>query len=117
MKSTRTIFGLMAGAALIGSSLLPGAELIAQETNPQASAQAAQEQKSQTFMGTVGKSKGNLVLKTGYATSDPSAKTTYKLDDQDKAKPYVGKNVKVTGTLDASTNTIHVSDIEPTPGS
>jgi hypothetical protein len=118
MKLTKTLFGLMAGAALIGVSLLSGAKLIAQETNPQASAQAGQEQhKSQTFMGTVGKSKGALVLKTGYATSDPSAKTTYKLDDQDKAKPYVGKNVKVTGTLDASTNTIHVSDIEPTPAS
>ena len=116
MKSKRTFFGLMAGATLIGGSLLSEAKLTAQEANPPASAQAQEEkeQKSETFMGTIGQSKGTLVLKTGYATKDPNSKTTYKLDDQEKAKQYVGKNVKVTGTLDASTNTIHVSDIAPT---
>ena len=114
MKSKRTFFGLMVGAALIGGSLLSEAKLTAQETNPQPSAQAQEEQqKSETFVGTIGQSKGTLVLKTGYATKDPNTKTTYKLDDQEKAKPYVGKNVKITGTLDASTNTIHVSDIAP----
>lgn len=30
-----------------------------------------------------------------------------------QAKPFVGKNVKVTGTLDTATNTIHVATIEP----
>jgi hypothetical protein len=112
MKPKKTFFSLMAGTALVCGSLLSGAKLAAQETNPQAQA-GQEEQKSQTFMGTIGKSKGTLVLKTGYATNDPSTKTTYKLDDQEKAKDYVGKNVKITGTLDASTNTIHVSDIKP----
>ena len=50
-----------------------------------------------------------MVLQEG---KDPNNKTTYKLDDQEKAKQYVGKNVKVTGTLDAATNTIHVAAIE-----
>ena len=114
MKSKRTFFSILAGATLIGGLLLSGAKLAAQETNPRATTQAGQEQqKGQTFMGTIGKSKDNLVLKSGYATKDPNAKTTYKLDDQEKAQQYVGKNVKITGTLDASTNTIHVSDIEP----
>ena len=33
------------------------------------------------------------------------------LDDQDKAKQFEGKNVKVIGVLEASTNTIHVTEI------
>jgi hypothetical protein len=35
------------------------------------------------------------------------------LDDQDKAKPFEGKMVKVTGTLDVASNTVHVTGIEP----
>ena len=37
-----------------------------------------------------------------------ATKTIYKLDDQSKAKEFAGENVKVEGTLDASTKTIHV---------
>lgn len=37
----------------------------------------------------------------------------YKLDDQDKAKTMAGENVKVEGTLDRSTKTIHVQSMEP----
>ena len=116
MKSKTTFLGLMGGAALISGLLLSGTKLNARATNPQANApaqEAQEQQKSQTFVGTIGQSKGTLVLKTGYATKDPNTKTTYKLDDQEKAKQFEGKNVKVTGTLDASTNTIHVSEIAP----
>jgi hypothetical protein len=35
----------------------------------------------------------------------------FKLDNQSKAKEYKGKNVQVTGSLDKSTNTIHVENI------
>ena len=58
-----------------------------------------------SFTGTVVKAGGKCVLKT----SDMS----YQLDDQKKAKQFVGQQVKVLGTLDASTSTIHVSDIGP----
>jgi len=34
------------------------------------------------------------------------------LDDQDKAKQFEGKSVKVTGTLEAARSLIHVSNIE-----
>lgn len=34
------------------------------------------------------------------------------LDDQDKAKAFAGKTVKVVGTLDASNNVIHVVEIQ-----
>ncbi|MFZ0661453.1 MAG: hypothetical protein WAM66_02075 [Acidobacteriaceae bacterium] len=33
----------------------------------------------------------------------------YKLDDQSEAKKFAGENVKVKGTLDSSTETIHVA--------
>ena len=37
---------------------------------------------------------------------------TYLLDDQATAKKYEGQRVVVTGTLDATHNTIHVRKIE-----
>jgi len=45
--------------------------------------------------------------------SDMENKATYKLDDQQKAKDFVNKAVKVTGVLDDSTGVIRVSAIEP----
>jgi hypothetical protein len=117
MKMSRTLLSALAGAALMGGLLFSGARLSAQDaspaSNPQAQAGQDQSQQTGTFLGTIGKSRGTLVLKGGYASQDPNAKSTYKLDDQEKAKQYLGKNVKVTGSLDASTRTIHVSDIEP----
>jgi hypothetical protein len=44
---------------------------------------------------------------------DNATKMTYSLDDQTQAKKFEGQSVKVTGTLNAQTNVIHVSLIEP----
>ncbi len=79
-----------------------------QPAQPQTSMseQSNQSQQAQTFMGKIDKSKGDLVLKD-------DAGTTYKLDNADQAKEFIGKKVKVTGTLDAASNTIHVASIEP----
>jgi hypothetical protein len=63
----------------------------------------------QNFSGRVIKMGGKYVLR------DTASKTTYALDDQDKAKQFEGQAVQVTGTLDAQTKTIRVSSI--TPGS
>ena len=41
------------------------------------------------------------------------AGTLYQLDDQTTAKKFVGKIVKVSGTVDEANNTIHVTDITP----
>ena len=41
-----------------------------------------------------------------------SRKMTYQLDDQDKAKQFAGDRVRVRGTYDASTKTIHVESIK-----
>jgi Protein of unknown function (DUF5818) len=44
---------------------------------------------------------------------DPVTKMSYQLDDQAKAKPYGGEQVKVTGKLEMKSNTIHIDGIEP----
>jgi hypothetical protein len=75
----------------------PSQDSMSQESN--------QSQPTQMFMGKIAKSKGDLVLKG-------EAGTSYKLDNPDQAKQWVGKKVKVTGTLDTATNTIHVANIE-----
>ncbi len=46
-----------------------------------------------------------------YVLFDKATMTIYLLDDQQKPIPFAGKNVKVTGTLDKATETLHVSNI------
>ena len=65
------------------------------------------EKEKTTFNGTITKSGNKLVLTAA------DSKTTYQLDDQQKAKDFLNKSVKVTGVLDASTGTIRVSAIDP----
>ncbi len=67
----------------------------------------AQTQDVLAFTGRVMKDQGQIVLK------DPVTKMTYQLDDQAKAKPFLGKQVKVTGKLEMKSNTIHIEGIEP----
>ncbi len=43
---------------------------------------------------------------------DAAKKATYQLDDQEKPKDFAGQKVKVTGTYDKATKTIHVEKIE-----
>ena len=61
---------------------------------------------SQTFSGTVEKQGDKYVLKA-------SDNKTYQIDDQEKAKKFEGQQVKIVGSLDVSTNTIHLESIEP----
>ena len=39
-------------------------------------------------------------------------KEVYKLDDQVKAEQFAGKKVKISGTLDAASHTLHIFDME-----
>ncbi len=68
-------------------------------------------QQMQSFTGKIAKTSDGLVLQ------DQASGTTYKLDNQKEIKKFSGKNVKVSGTLDSSTNTIHISDIALVGGS
>ena len=72
-------------------------------TDPSSSASASDAARS--FVGSIVKASGKYVLHTGG--------TDYQLDDQSTAKKFEGKDVKVTGQLDASSNTIKVQSIDP----
>lgn len=74
------------------------------QTSP-AQASPSQAETPDSFSGTVVKVGNKFVLKTDTAT--------YRLDDQEKAKQFEGKQVKVSGSLDKATRTIHISDIQP----
>jgi hypothetical protein len=60
---------------------------------------------AQSFTGTVLKEGNRYVLKG-------AGNNIYELDDQERAKQYEGKQVKVAGTLDAKGNSVHVTSIE-----
>jgi len=68
---------------------------------------ASPHQSARSFEGRITKSGGRLVLE------DRAAQTSYRLDEQDKARKYLGKNVKVMATMDARSNLLHVIDIVP----
>jgi hypothetical protein len=71
----------------------------AQPANPQA------QPERQTFTGTIVKEGSKYLLKV-------SIDGIYQLDDQDKARQYEGKQVRIEGTLDASSNRLHIRSIE-----
>jgi hypothetical protein len=60
---------------------------------------------AQTFTGTIVKDGDKYILKA-------AGTTVYQLDDQERARQYEGKQVKIAGTLDASGTSLHVSSIE-----
>ena len=73
--------------------------------------------KSHTGMGEMGKNATECTLgcvKAGgkYVLFDTATMTIYLLDDQQKPAQFAGKKVKVTGTYDKATETIHVTDIK-----
>jgi short subunit dehydrogenase-like uncharacterized protein len=76
-----------------------------QQAQSQTSSTASQSS-MQTFQGTISESQGTYVLKE-------SSGVTYQLDNQKKAKDFSGQSVKVKGTLETSSNTIHVASIKP----
>jgi len=47
-----------------------------------------------------------------YVLFDGANKMVYQLDDQKKAQGFAGAKVKVTGTYDTSSKTIHVANIQ-----
>ena len=57
---------------------------------------------TQTFTGTVVKQGDKFVLQ------DAASGKSYDIDHQDQVKQFEGKRVRVHGTLDASSNLIHI---------
>jgi len=74
---------------------------------PSDSTAASTAGRQRTFMGTVLKTGDGYILRAG--------DSQYKLDDQDRAKQFECKDVKVMGKLDPQSNTIHVQSIATEP--
>lgn len=108
MKKLLSIVALL---ALTGLGLSLSAATQNQPAQTQAGSQAQQQpvdtQSARTFEGKITKAGDKLVLQ------DSSTRQAYQLDDQDKAKQFEGKNVKITATMDQNTNTLHVVEIAP----
>jgi len=106
MKMTKLWVASMALAiALAVPQLTPTLQAQSQSQTPSAQ---QEQQKTKTFVGKIVKAKnGQYAL----LTDEQAGKGAY-LDDQEKAKQFEGKNVKVTGVLEASKDLIHVSNIE-----
>ena len=108
MKSIYRSFAVGVSAAALSMACSFAWALPSAITAPAAStpASAMQDQgKAQTFSGTIVKAGDAYVLRD-------SSGATYRLDDSAKAAQFEGKQVKVTGTLDSETKTIHVQSIE-----
>ena len=88
-----TLFGLM--AAPVQSTGL-ATTTVETEAQPEA----------ETFFGTILKNGENFVL------SDSATKSRYTLDNAKKTSPYEGMTVKITGTIEAASNLIHVESIQ-----
>lgn len=88
-----------------GGAQQPGQQPAPDQQQPQ------DQQGSKTFTGKVQKlPSGQYALVTGQ-TADGKLSGHF-LDDQEKSKKFEGKQVKVTGTFDTGSNTIHVTDIQ-----
>jgi len=106
-----SMVGLFAGLAMIlsASELPPTPALVfssgASDLAVNAQTAAPQSEATQTF-------EGSIVKKDGQYVFQDSTGKNYMVDDQDKARQFEGKKVKVTGKLAVATNTIQVSNIE-----
>jgi hypothetical protein len=74
-------------------------------TSDPASSASSSSDAQRSFVGSITKTGGKFMLHT--------SGLDYQLDDQTRAKKFEGKDVKVTGQLDQSSNTITVQSIEP----
>lgn len=101
-----SVFLLMLSVASVGSLFGQQTQLPDTSQPTQANQQQPASQHSQAFKGTVVKQGKDLMLK------DSSGVLTYKLEDAAKAKAYIGKSVTIQGTLDSSTNTLHITSIQ-----
>jgi hypothetical protein len=91
---------------ILGPQLIAWSQL--QSPQPLQQTRATQQEKpaSQTFTGTIMKDGSTYILKV-------SANTAYPLAEQQKARPYEGKQVRISGVLDANGENLHILSIEP----
>jgi uncharacterized protein YdeI (BOF family) len=107
-RTTITVatLGFLAGAALLAATARLKSSGASESRTVAVQSQSNPQEQATTFTGTIAQHGERFVLK------DDGGKTWYDLDDQTSAKKFAGKRVRVTGTLDASNNTIRVRAIE-----
>ena len=117
-----TMFLRLSSALALAAALLCSAQLLFAQAvagDPQSNPIAQQEQQppravppddpdvhEKAFTGVIVRSGDKLVL------LDTISKTSYQLDDQEKARDFLSKNVRVTGVLNPASGTIHVTAID-----
>jgi DNA-nicking Smr family endonuclease len=90
----------------ISQPLPPSEEQTSQRADSQSQdSQNQQESSAQVFTGAIVKDESRYVLKAADGAS-------YQLDDQEKAKRYEGKHVKIVGSIDAHGKMLHIASIE-----
>jgi len=105
MKDLHPLVSLLALGLFLGFLQLASIYLRGQNASPNsqpAGSPLDNAQNAKTFIGRILQVDGKFVLQ------DNASKDTYLLDDQEKAKPFGGRKVKVLGMLDAPKKTIHV---------
>jgi Protein of unknown function (DUF5818) len=119
MNTVQALLHKLSAVAVMVGLCLVCQSAIAQSSANQQNNPAAQQAPAQhpddpnsaaemkTFTGKIVKSGDKFVL------ADAENKTSYQLDDQQKAQEFLNRDVKVVGVLDAATGTIRVSAIEP----
>lgn len=107
----REFFALILFVSLSGIGLQAMAQQPQRPDQPSSQAQQQNntnsQQSAKMFQGKIARADEQLVF------WDPSSQTAYQVDDQSRVAPYEGKDVKVTGTVDTKTNTLHVVDVAP----
>lgn len=91
---------------ILGPQLIVWSQLQSPQPLQQTQATEQKEPTSQTFTGLIMRDGGSYVLKV-------STNTAYPLAEQQKAKPYEGKQVRISGILDANGESLHILSIEP----
>ena len=93
-------FALAWGAPIVGSNAARAQDQAQPQQQPDQSMA-----KSTTFTGKIVRNGDQFMLRD-------SSGQVFGLDDSEKAKPFEGKTVKVTGQLDQQAKVIHVENIE-----
>ena len=75
------------------------------QASPHSDSAPTQAEPATQFTGTIVKDGSRYALKV-------SDSTTYQVDDQERAKTFEGKQVKVSGTLDPRLNILRITSIE-----
>jgi len=105
--------GLAAGVGHAGASSPAWDQQNSSQTNQSQQAQSQQDPKTQTFTGKITRTpRDNSSPSHTYVLQDDTHNTSFYLDNETEAAKYDGLKVTVTGSLDTSSNTIHVVSIQ-----